>query len=158
MATSPSATVQTIATIQGTAPAPVEQDHFLRQSLYLAERTAEGVESMLSGSGGSSDSAACDQALAASKVIKGSAGSLKSLSIYNSGPAQFILIMNAASLPANGVVTLLFPPIPVAAASVTVIDFPRALAASTGIVVCNSSTAPSKTIGSADCIFGAQFN
>lgn len=147
----------TIETINGQGPAPVEDQDFKRWMLTHAERTTLAVEALSSGAG-STDAAALDQSVAASKIIKSSAGSLKSLSIYNSGAAQFILIMNAASLPANGTVTLLYPPIPVAAASVTMLEFARPLVAGTGIVVCNSSTAPSKTIGSADCIFGAQYN
>ena len=146
-----------IATINGQGNAPVEDQHYKRWMLTHAERTTLAVEALSSGAG-STDAAALDQALAASKVIKSSAGSLKSLSVYNSGAAQFILIMNTASLPANGTVTLLYPPIPIAAASVIMLEFSRPLVAGTGIVVCNSSTAPSKTIGSADCIFHGQYN
>lgn len=99
-------------------------------------------------------------ALEASKVIKASAGQLCSLAIFNSkASAQFILIMNSATVPADGAVTLLYPPIPIAAASLVVIDFPRPLVASTGIAVSNSSTGTfTKTIGSADCAFCAQIN
>lgn len=151
------ANTPSITTINGQGDAPVEDQHFKRWMLTHAERTTLALEALSSGAG-STDAAALDQAAAASKVIKGSAGSLKSLSVYNSGAAQFILIMNAASLPANGAVTLLYPPIPIAAASILMLEFARPLVASTGIVVCNSSTAPSKTIGAADCQFHAQYN
>jgi hypothetical protein len=96
-------------------------------------------------------------ALEASHVLSGSAGRLNRVDIFNSkGSAQFILIINAATLPADGAVTLLYPPIPIGANSSVTLTFPRALTASTGIVVCNSSTGTfTKTIGSADCVFFA---
>jgi hypothetical protein len=99
-------------------------------------------------------------ALEASHVLKASAGSLKHLSIFNSkASAQFILLMNSATVPADGAVTLLHPPIPIAAASLVVIDFLAPLTASTGISVSNSSTGTfTKTLGSADCAFYAQVN
>lgn len=96
--------------------------------------------------------------LEASHVLKNSAGQLVQLSVF-SQTAQFILIMNSTTVPANGAVTLLFPPIPVAASQLLVLDFPAPLVASTGITVCNSSTGTfTKTIGSADCAFYAQVN
>lgn len=99
-------------------------------------------------------------AFEASRVLKSSAGQLIQLSIFNSkASAQFILLMNATSLPSNGAVTLLYPPIPIAAATLLVLDLPAPLVASIGIVVCNSSTGSfTKTIGSADCAFYAQVN
>lgn len=99
-------------------------------------------------------------ALEASKVLKASAGQIRQLTVFNSkASAQFILLMNSATLPADGPVTLLFPPIPIAAASLLVLDFLAPLVASIGIVACNSSTGTfSKTIGSADCAFYGQVN
>ncbi len=96
-------------------------------------------------------------ALEASHVLKASAGKLHGLSVFNSsGSAQFILIMDANALPADGPVTLLYPPVPIAAGSILAIDFPRPVAAGTGIVVCNSSTGTfTKTLGGADCAFFA---
>lgn len=99
-------------------------------------------------------------ALEASHVLKASAGQLISLAIFNSkASAQFILILNSATLTADGPVTLLYPPIPIAANSIVVLDLPRPVVASNGITVCNSSTGSfTKTIGSADCAFHAQIN
>lgn len=99
-------------------------------------------------------------ALVASQILLAQPGVIHSLSVFNSkASAQFILLMNSASLPADGAVLLLFPPIPIAAASLVQIDFKRPLEASVGIVVCNSSTGTfTKTIGSADCVFYAQVN
>ena len=97
-------------------------------------------------------------ALEASKVLKSSAGSLVSLTITNTKTsAQWILLMNSTTVPADGAVTLLYPPIPVAAQSMEVIDFDTPLVASTGIAVSNSNAASfTKAIGSADCVFYAQ--
>lgn len=99
-------------------------------------------------------------AFEASKVLKASAGQLVQLSVFNSKvSAQFILLINATSLPANGAVALLFPPIPIAAGTLLVLDLPAPLVASTGIVAANSSTGTfSLTVGSADCAFYAQVN
>ena len=99
-------------------------------------------------------------ALEASHILSAAPGQLVQLSVFNSkSSAQFILLMNAASLPADGAVTLLYPPIPIAANSLLVLDMPAPLVASAGIVVCNSSTGSfTKTIGSADCAFYAQVN
>lgn len=98
-------------------------------------------------------------ALEASKVLLAGAGQLVQLSVFNSGPAQFLLLMNSATVPANGAVSLLFPPIPIPAATLLVLDLPAPLVASTGIAISNSSTGSfTKTIGAADCVFYAQVN
>lgn len=97
-------------------------------------------------------------ALEASKIIKASPGQLCSLAVF-SNAAGFILLMNSATLPANGAVSLLYPPIPIAADQIVVLDLPRPLVASTGIVACISSTGSfTKTIGGSTCAFYAQFN
>ncbi len=97
-------------------------------------------------------------AFEASHVLKASAGSLGSLTVYNSNSsAQFILIMDSATVPANGAVTLLVPPIPIAGNTVLQLQFHFPLVAAAGISVCNSSTGTfTKTIGSADCAFTGQ--
>ena len=99
-------------------------------------------------------------ALEASHVLKASAGQLVQLSVFNSkAAAQFILILNSATLTADGAVTLLYPPIPILGASLLVLDLPAPIVASNGITVCNSSTGSfTKTIGAADCAFHALVN
>ena len=96
-------------------------------------------------------------ALETSHVISAGPAQLNRLDVFNSkGSAQFILVMNAATLPSDGAVALLYPPIPIAANQLLTLTFPKPLQASTGIVVSNSSTGTfTKTIGSADCVFFA---
>lgn len=95
-------------------------------------------------------------ALEASHIIKAAAGNLASLTITDSA-AEYILIMDSATLPANGAVTLLYPPIKVAANTTTMVVLPNPYHAANGITVCNSSTGTfTKTIGGSTCIFSAQ--
>lgn len=97
-------------------------------------------------------------AYVASKVIKATGGRLFQLTGYNSKTsAQFIHVYDAASLPADTAVPKLILLVP--ASSNFSFDLPIAgRKFSHGIVVGNSSTGPTKTIGSADCWFNAEYN
>jgi hypothetical protein len=75
---------------------------------------------------------------------------------YNSGAAQFILVINDEELPSNGAV----PEIIIAAAATSIFSAYFGTAGrwfSRGIILANSSTGPTLTIGAADCWFDVQY-
>lgn len=92
-------------------------------------------------------------ALVASKILKASAGTLIHLVASNTkASAQMIQIFDSATLPLDNAVPLVSFKVP--AADARSYDIPiTGMPFSNGIVVCNSSTAATKTIGSADCLF-----
>ena len=93
----------------------------------------------------------------ASRVIKASSGVLYELSGYsNSSVQQFIQLHDATAVPANGAV----PIIPVVVPSFSNFSVSYGVYGrlfSAGIVVCNSTSAGTKAIGSTDCWFDAQY-
>ena len=94
-------------------------------------------------------------AYAASLIIKDGPGKLLGLSGYNSGADQFLQVHDSATLPADTAVPTIV--LKILADSNFAFDFGiygRYFKA--GIVVCNSSTGPTKTIGSANCWFEGQ--
>ena len=97
-------------------------------------------------------------AYAASLVVKAAAGNLYVLTGYNSKTSsQFIQLHDAASLPADTAVPKVVFSVP--ASSPFSLDYgqlPRRF--ETGIVICNSSTGPTKTIGAADLWLDCQFD
>ena len=109
------------------------------------------------GAASGAPSNATTTAYAASLVAKATAGVLYGLTGHNSkGSAQFIQLHDAASLPADAAVPKVV--FSVAASTSFFVDFAEfGRAFTVGIVVCNSSTGPTKTIGSADCWFDVQY-
>lgn len=91
----------------------------------------------------------------ASHVLKASAGTLFEVSFFNSSTsAQFYQLHNASSLPADTAVPVRIIKVP--AGAIGTFDFGlRGRPFTTGIVICNSSTGPTKTIGAADSYFDA---
>lgn len=70
--------------------------------------------------------------------------------------AQFVLLFDANAIPANGAVPLFALPVSSSNfVSTSYSDTPRSMEA--GIVVCNSSTDTSLTLGSADCFIDVQW-
>lgn len=92
----------------------------------------------------------------ASRIVKASSGVLYGLSGYNSGAAGFLQLFDSATLPANGTAPMLLIAIP--AAGNFAIDFGLwGLTFRAGLVVCNSSTGPTKTIGAAELYLNARY-
>lgn len=94
----------------------------------------------------------------ASRVVKASAGTLYSVTGYNSkASSQFIQLHNSATLPidtAIPVVLLIVPPY--SNFSYSADKFGRFF--SNGITICNSSTGETKNIGLADMWFDIQYS
>lgn len=100
---------------------------------------------------------AASVALAASLVVKAVPGDLVAIYGYNgSASNQFIQIHDAAALPADAAVPL-FSFIAKAGDNFF-FEPPKKIEMRVGIVVCNSSTQPTKTIGAADCWFNVLFD
>ncbi len=93
-------------------------------------------------------------AYAASLVVKGGPGVLLSLFGFNSGPGQFVQIHDKASLAATPDASVPLHTFAIAGGdNFSVIIPSTGLPCGVGIVVCNSTTGPTKTIGAADCWF-----
>lgn len=99
-------------------------------------------------------------AAAASLLAKAATGTFVSLVGVNTGAAQYILVFDAAALPANADATALFR-FAVADGTTTPqnfsLTFTFGVPCNSGIVVCNSSTIASKTLGSANCYFSVVY-
>lgn len=94
--------------------------------------------------------------LEASRVIKSGPGLLCGFTGYNSGPAQFVQLHDAQQLPADTAVPVVIVAVPAASNfSLDYTNSPRVFVR--GIIVCNSTTAATKTIGAANCWFDAQY-
>lgn len=103
------------------------------------------------------------QAAAASKIIKPFGGKLYGVSVLNTNAnGQFILLFDANAVPANGSVPVArFACAGFVAATgggnLGIYYGSTGRAFEQGIVICNSSTSATLTIGAADCFFDAQF-
>jgi hypothetical protein len=97
------------------------------------------------------------QALTASIVVKPTAGYLLGLTVNNTkASAQYLLLFDSATLPADGAIPCTSFTMPASSHLAIYFNTPGR-AFQTGISACNSSTSATKTIGSADCFFDAQF-
>lgn len=96
-------------------------------------------------------------ALAASLVVKNSAGRLRLVRVTSTlASLQFLQVHNATALPSNGVTPEHVVAIP--ASSSVVLDLGElGDYLSTGIVLTNSTTAATLTIGAGDCVFSALY-
>jgi hypothetical protein len=114
-----------------------------------------GLPIFPSGSGGDLTNST-STALEASRVVKATAGKVFVISGYSSAD-QYILVFDSASLPAEGTVPTLV--IEATAGSTFGYTAPNLYGRtfSTGIVICNSSTAATKTIGGSTCLFDINY-
>ena len=91
-----------------------------------------------------------------SSIVVASAHALYGFTVNNTNASQqFILVFDLATLPADGAVPAVSFTVPGASDKAVEWVTPRKM--NQGIVVCNSSTAGSKTLGSADCFFDVQY-
>jgi len=95
--------------------------------------------------------------LRASFVVPGSIVVYGFVFYSTKGSAQYLNVFDAGSLPADGAVPLWSWNI-AANTGVGVAYQPNGRWFKSGLVLCNSSTDATKTIGSADCLCDVQFN
>lgn len=94
--------------------------------------------------------------LESSRVVKTGPGILYGFTVTNTkASAQFVQIFDAATLPADGAVPLIAVAAP--AADARGVSWLPGRTFLTGLVICNSTTQGSKTLGAADCLFDVQF-
>jgi hypothetical protein len=95
-------------------------------------------------------------ALASSCVVKTGPGLLVGFTVTNtSASSQYVLVFDATTLPADGTIPILAAS--VSANTTSTFNWIPGRTHQHGIILCNSSTNTSKTIGSANCIFDVQF-
>ena len=104
-----------------------------------------------------SPSNATSTAYEASRVVKASAGTLFGLTLHNSlATTQFVQFHNAAALPADGAIPVVVIAVP-ANTTMSWDSNPFGRYFTVGIVICNSTTGPTKTIGAANLWVDAQY-
>jgi hypothetical protein len=135
----------TATLVTAAAPLPVVDSQLHADLVSLLARFAASATVASSG-------------VAKSLAIKGTAGTLRLLTVYNSAATDYTLqLFDAATLPGDTTVPTLLYPLP--ALSTVVIDLGfYGIPFTTGIQACASSTVLAKTlIATNDCLFNAQF-
>ena len=141
---------QLISGSDGTNGVPVSVDSTGKQNVIVSSTTLGGATN--------SPSNVTTTAYDDAGVVKASAGTLYGFSGYNSkASAQFILFYDSASVPADTAQAVLVLTVPATSNfSYSPGQFGRRF--STGIAWSNSSTAPTKTVGSADVFIDVQYS
>lgn len=99
----------------------------------------------------------CRQIVTASIVLPGHIVVYGFTVTNTKAAAQFALVFDNAAVPADGAVPLIGKALPASDA----IGFswaPQGREFTQGLVLCNSSTLATKTLGSADCLFDVQYD
>jgi hypothetical protein len=95
-------------------------------------------------------------ALAASISVKSGQAILYGFTVLNTNAsAQYVQVFDARTLPADGIVPAVV--VRVAGADDKGVQWIPGRTFRQGIVICNSSTPDTKTLGAADCFFDVQF-
>jgi hypothetical protein len=95
--------------------------------------------------------------LEASHVVSAGEGRLYGFTVSSTrASGQFVQVFDAQALPVDGAVPILS--IDIATVTAKGVDFgPMGRWFYRGIILCNSTTQGSKTLGAADCLFDAQY-
>lgn len=138
-----------------------------KDSLWdLTFKIAAAVRALVTGGGSGSsggsvaNATSVSSALEASRVVVAGGSGIRCFTItgWNSKASdQWIMVFDAAAVPANGTVyplaTILAP-----AGYQFSFNWPGGRPFTSGVAVCNSTTAPTtKTIGSSDCLFDINY-
>ena len=95
-------------------------------------------------------------ALQASMVVKTGPGILYGVTVTNTlTSAQYVMIFDATAVPSDGAIPLLAKSVP--GSDAVGFSWLPGRTFLTGIVICNSTTQTSKTLGLANCLFDCQF-
>jgi hypothetical protein len=89
----------------------------------------------------------------ASAIPKNAAGSFYGFTGFNSGPAQWIMVFDSATLPVDGTAPKIAPVYAPTNSNFSFNWGQYPIAFANGVVICNSTTGPTKTLGAANCLY-----